>query len=85
MVVPTATTISKRASGTMGPAAAGPSSTFPPSRLPGSLGCPLLRNGRFSSRWITSELLKITGPNLFAPYFSVSALKIKQFGRLFSA
>ena len=30
-------------------------------------------------------LLKITGPNLFAPYFSVSSLIIKQFGRLFSA
>jgi hypothetical protein len=28
------------------------------------------------------ELLKITGPNLFGPYFSVSALIIKQFGRL---
>jgi len=35
--------------------------------------------------WIVSALLKITGPNLFAPYFSVSALIIKQFGRLFSA
>jgi hypothetical protein len=30
---------------------------------------------------ITSCLLKITGPNLFAPYFSVSSLIIKQFGR----
>jgi hypothetical protein len=30
-------------------------------------------------------LLKITGPNLFGPYFSVSSLIIKQFGRLFSA
>jgi hypothetical protein len=33
----------------------------------------------------TSGLLKITGPNLFAPYFSASTLIIKQFGRLFSA
>jgi hypothetical protein len=33
----------------------------------------------------TSGLPKITGPNLFAPRFSVSALIIKQFGRLFSA
>jgi len=32
-----------------------------------------------------SGLLKITGPNLFAPYFSASTLIIKQFGRLFSA
>jgi hypothetical protein len=31
-----------------------------------------------------SALLKITGPNLFGPYFSVSALVIKQFGWLFS-
>ncbi len=28
---------------------------------------------------------KITGPNLLAPIFSVSALVIKQFGRLFCA
>jgi hypothetical protein len=35
--------------------------------------------------WIASVGLKITGPNLFAPYFSVSALINKQFGRLFSA
>jgi hypothetical protein len=34
---------------------------------------------------ITSGLLKITGPNLLAPLISVSALIIKQFGRLFSA
>ena len=34
---------------------------------------------------LTSGLLKITGPNVFAPYFSVSALIIKHFGRLFSA
>ncbi len=34
---------------------------------------------------ITSGLPKITGPNLFEPHFSVSALIIKQFGRLFSA
>jgi len=34
---------------------------------------------------VTSELPKITGPNLFEPHFSVSALIIKQFGRLFSA
>jgi hypothetical protein len=32
-----------------------------------------------------SGLPKITGPNLFEPHFSVSALIIKQFGRLFSA
>jgi hypothetical protein len=33
-----------------------------------------------------SCLLKITGPNLFGPYyFSVSSLIIKQCGRLFSA
>ena len=31
---------------------------------------------------ITSGWLKITGPNLFGPYFSVSSLIIKQFGRL---
>ncbi len=37
------------------------------------------------SNSVLSGLLKITGPNLFAPYFSVSALIIKQFGRLFSA
>jgi hypothetical protein len=30
---------------------------------------------------ITSGLLKTTGPNLFGPYFSVSSLIIKQFGR----
>jgi len=34
---------------------------------------------------IASCLPKITGPNLFEPHFSVSALIIKQFGRLFSA
>ena len=34
---------------------------------------------------IISGLPKITGPNLFEPHFSVSALIIKQFGRLFSA
>jgi hypothetical protein len=34
---------------------------------------------------ITSCLPKITGPNLFAPYFSLSAIVIKQFGWLFSA
>ena len=35
--------------------------------------------------WRTSGWLKITGPNLLAPVISVSALIIKQFGRLFSA
>jgi hypothetical protein len=40
----------------------------------------------YRSDWFAAlyESPKITGPNLLAPRFSVSALIIKQFGRLFA-
>ena len=41
------------------------------------------RHVRNTLGWISSVLLKITGPNLLAHKFSVSPLIIKQFGRLF--
>jgi hypothetical protein len=45
----------------------------------------LVDDGPIGNKNIATELLKITGPNLFGPYLSVSALIIKQFGWLFSA
>jgi hypothetical protein len=57
----------------------------PPRRgVPGVQEVALQRIGCYTSKWNVSEYVKLTGPNLFGPKLSVSALRIKQFGWLIS-